>query len=209
MTAATLLTFALAACALAITPGPDMLMVLTRSLAQGRAAGLVAMLGISLGCYVHALVAGLSLSGALLLGPLVFELIRWAGAGYLLWLGIQCFRGSGGVQIPAQDLPKTHLRSVFAQGFLCNVLNPKVALFFLALFPQFMLPDPGMALPQALLLASILNVAGLLVLTPIALMAGRFGEWLGRRPGFLAWQNRLLGLVFAGLALRLVLDTRR
>ncbi len=209
MTAATLLTFALAALALAITPGPDMLMVLTRSLAQGRAAGLVAMLGISLGCYVHALVAGLSLSGALLLGPLVFEIIRWAGAAYLLWLGIQCFRGHGGVQIPAQTLPKTHLRSVFAQGFLCNVLNPKVALFFLALFPQFMLPDPGMALPQALLLASILNIAGALVLTPIALMAGRFGEWLGRKPGFLAWQNRFLGLVFTGLALRLVLDARR
>lgn len=209
METATLLTFAAAALALAVTPGPDMLMVLTRSVAQGRLAGLVATLGISLGCYVHAAIAGLSLSGVLILAPYAFEAIRWIGAAYLLWLGWQALRGSGGLQLGDQAAPRIALLAVLRQGFLCNVLNPKVALFFLALFPQFMEPNPDTALVQAIVLASVLNVAGSLVLVPVALLAGRFGDWLRRRPGFLKWQNRLLGLVFAGFALRLAFDARR
>lgn len=209
MDTATLLTFAAAALALAVTPGPDMLMVLTRSVAQGRLAGLVATLGISLGCYVHAAIAGLSLSGVLILAPYAFEAIRWIGAAYLLWLGWQALRGSGGLQLGDQAAPRIALWAVLRQGFLCNVLNPKVALFFLALFPQFMEPNPDTALAQAIVLANVLNVAGSLVLVPVALLAGRFGDWLRRRPGFLKWQNRLLGLVFAGFALRLAFDARR
>ncbi len=209
METATLLTFAAAALALAVTPGPDMLMVLTRSVAQGRLAGLVATLGISLGCYVHAAIAGLSLSGVLILAPYAFEAIRWIGAAYLLWLGWQALRGSGGLQLGDQAAPRIALLAVLRQGFLCNVLNPKVALFFLALFPQFMEPNPDTALVQAIVLASVLNVAGSLVLVPVALLAGRFGNWLRRRPGFLKWQNRLLGLVFAGFALRLAFDARK
>lgn len=187
-----------------------MLMVLTRSVAQGRFAGLISTLGICLGCYVHAVIAGLSLSGVLILAPYAFEVIRWLGAAYLLWLGWQALRGNGGLQLPANEAaPSLSLWAVLRQGFLCNVLNPKVALFFLALFPQFMEPNPETALLQAITLASVLNVAGALVLVPVALLAGRFGEWLARRPGFLKWQNRLLALVFAGFALRLALDARR
>lgn len=205
----TLLTFALAALALAVTPGPDMLMVLTRSVAQGRLAGIVSTIGICLGCYVHAVIAGLSLSGVLVLAPYAFDAIRWLGAAYLLGLGWQALRGSGGLQMPQQAAPRLAPWAVLRQGFLCNVLNPKVALFFLALFPQFMEPDPDTALLQAVVLASILNVAGCLVLVPVALLASRFGDWLRRRPAFLTWQNRLLGLVFAGLALRLAFDSRK
>ncbi|MEL3888692.1 LysE family translocator [Ferrovibrio sp. MS7] len=209
METATLLTFAAAALALAVTPGPDMLMVLTRAVAQGRMAGLVSTLGISLGCYVHAVVAGLSLSGVLLLAPFAFDAIRYAGAAYLLWLAFQALRGSGGLQLEQGTVAPISFWAVLRQGFLCNVLNPKVALFFLALFPQFMEPRPDTALQQALILASILNVAGAIVLVPVSLLGSRFGDWLRRRPGFLAWQNRLLGLVFAGLALRLAFDARR
>lgn len=209
METATLLTFAAAALALAVTPGPDMLMVLTRSVAQGRLAGLVSTLGISLGCYVHAAIAGLSLSGVLILAPYAFDAIRWLGAAYLLWLGWQALRGSGGLQLADHAASRISLWAVLRQGFLCNVLNPKVALFFLALFPQFMEPNPDTALAQAIVLASVLNVAGSLVLVPVALLAGRFGDWLRRRPGFLKWQNRLLGLVFAGFALRLAFDARK
>jgi len=209
METATLLTFAAAALALAVTPGPDMLMVLTRAVAQGRMAGLVSTLGISLGCYVHAVVAGLSLSGVLLLAPFAFDAIRYAGAAYLLWLAFQALRGSGGLQLEQGAVAPISFWAVLRQGFLCNVLNPKVALFFLALFPQFMEPRPDAALQQALILASILNVAGAIVLVPVSLLGSRFGDWLRRRPGFLAWQNRLLGLVFAGLALRLAFDARR
>lgn len=207
----TLLTFAAAAFALAVTPGPDMLLIMTRSVAQGRTAGFITLAGISAGCYFHALVAGLSLSGVLLLAPVMFEIIRWAGAAYLLYLAVQALRGAGGFQPPAKDgrqsaIPLTVL---FRQGLLTNILNPKVALFFLALFPQFMQPDPNTAVLQALLLASVLNVAGFIVNGAIILAAGRLGEFLGRRPGFVRWQNRLLGGVFAALALRLALDARR
>lgn len=208
MDAATLLTFAAAAFALAITPGPDMLLVMTRSVAQGRVAGLVTLAGITAGCFFHALVAGFSLSGVLLVAPVMFEIIRWAGAAYLLWLGIQAFRGAGGFRPPRAGAPRLPMAALFRQGLLTNILNPKVALFFLALFPQFMQPDPQTAVWQALLLACVLSTAGGLVNGGIALVAGRLGEWLAQRPGFVRWQNRLLGCVFAALALRLAFDRR-
>ncbi|WP_341705713.1 LysE family translocator [Ferrovibrio sp.] len=209
MDLATLLTFAAAAFALAITPGPDMLLVMTRSVAQGRVAGLVTLAGITLGCFGHALVAGFSLSGVLLVAPVMFEIIRWAGAAYLLWLGVQALRGAGGFRPPQPGAPRLPLGSLFRQGLLTNLLNPKVALFFLALFPQFMQPDPDTAVAQALLLACVLSAAGALVNGSIALVAGRLGEWLAARPGFVRWQNRLLGGVFAAMALRLAFDARR
>lgn len=212
MDLANLLTFTAAAFALAATPGPDMLLVMSRSVAQGRTAGFVTLAGISLGCYFHALIAGLSLSGVLLLAPVMFEIIRWAGAAYLLWLAVQAFRGAGGFQAPgAKDglAQRPALTALFRQGLFTNMLNPKVALFFLALFPQFMRPDPETALAQALILASVLNVAGGLVNGGIIMAAGRLGEFLSSRPTFLRWQNRLLGGVFAALALRLAFDARR
>lgn len=208
MDAATLLTFALAAFALAATPGPDMILVTTRSVAQGRAAGLVTTAGICCGTYFHALIAGLSLSGVLLLAPVLFEIIRWAGAGYLLYLAVQAFRGAAGFQPPDPSAPRLPLWPLFRQGLLNNVLNPKVAVFFIALFPQFMVPDPQTAVAQALLLASMLNVIGGAMLVGIVLAAGRLGEFLATRPGFLRWQNRLLGTMFAALALRLAFDRR-
>ncbi|QDO96690.1 LysE family translocator [Ferrovibrio terrae] len=208
---ATLLTFTLAAFALAATPGPDMLLIMTRSVAQGRMAGFITLAGISLGCYFHAIIAGLSLSGVLLLAPVMFEIIRWAGAAYLLYLAMQAFRGAGGFQAPAAKdgmAPRIALGVLFRQGLLTNILNPKVALFFLALFPQFMQPDPDTAVAQALILASVLNVAGGLVNGGIIMAAGRLGEFLSSRPAFVRWQNRLLGGVFAALALRLAFDRR-
>lgn len=211
MDLATLLTFTAAAFALAATPGPDMLLVMTRSVAQGRVAGFVTLAGICLGCFFHALIAGLSLSGVLLLAPVMFEIIRWAGAAYLLYLAWQAFRGAGGFQAPAKNgsLPRSSLMTLFRQGLITNILNPKVALFFLALFPQFMQPDPETAVAQAMILAGVLNVAGGVVNGGIILAAGRLGEFLLSRPGFVRWQNRLLGGVFAALALRLAFDARR
>ena len=205
----TLATFAVASVALALTPGPDMLLVMTRSLAQGRAAGLITLSGITVGCYIHGLVAGLSLSGAILIAPMIFDLIRWVGAAYLVWLAVGAFRGTGGVVLPRAGMPKLAVGSLFRQGLLTNIFNPKVALFFLALFPQFMRPDPDTVVMQALVLACVLSTIGFMVNGGIALVAGRFGEFLSTRPGFVRWQNRLLGTVFAALALRLFLDARR
>lgn len=208
MDLATLLTFTAMAFALIVTPGPDMLLLMTRSVAQGSLAGFVTLAGIFLGCYFHALVAGLSLSGALLISPVTFEIVRIAGAAYLLWLALAALRGSGGFQAPSAEAPRVALGAVFRQGVLTNILNPKVALFFIALFPQFMIPDPDTALAQAMVFASVLNLVGLFVNGAIILAAGRFGAFLARRPGFVRWQNRLLGGLFAALALRLAFDRR-
>jgi threonine/homoserine/homoserine lactone efflux protein len=205
----TLITFTVAAVALALTPGPDMLLVMTRSLAQGRTAGLVTLAGITVGCYLHGLVAGLSLSGAILIAPMIFDLIRWVGAAYLIWLAVAAFRGTGGMVLPGGQGSSLPVGSLFRQGLFTNVLNPKVALFFLALFPQFMRPDPGTVVMQALVLACVVSVVGFVVNGSIALVAGRFGEFLSTRPDFVRWQNRLLGSVFAALALRLAFDARR
>lgn len=208
MDLATLVTFTAMAFALIVTPGPDMLLLMTRSVAQGALAGFVTLAGIFLGCYFHALIAGLSLGGVLLLAPVTFDIVRIAGAAYLLWLAVGALRGSGGFQAPSADAPRAALGAVFRQGLLTNILNPKVALFFLALFPQFMIPDPQTALAQAMALASVLNLVGLVVNGAIILAAGRLGAFLARRPGFVRWQNRLLGGVFAALALRLAFDRR-
>lgn len=205
----TLLTFTVAAVALALTPGPDMLLVMTRSLAQGRVAGLITLAGITVGCYVHGLIAGLSLSGAILIAPVIFDLIRWVGAAYLLWLAIGAFRGAGGVMLPRGPAARLAVGALFRQGLLTNFFNPKVALFFLALFPQFMRPDPDTVVIQALILACVLSTVGFVVNGGIALVAGRFGAFLSTRPAFVRWQNRLLGGVFAALALRLAFDMRR
>lgn len=206
--AATLATFAVMAFALVVTPGPDMLLLMTRSVAQGTAAGFATLAGVFAGCYFHGLVTGLSLSGALLIAPATFEIVRIAGAAYLLWLAVAALRGTGGFRPPAADAPRAALGAVFRQGLLTNILNPKVALFFLALFPQFMVPDPSTALAQAMVFASVLNVVGLFVNGAIILAAGRFGAFLARRPGFVRWQNRVLGCLFAALALRLAFDRR-
>ena len=186
-----------------------MLLVMTRSLAQGRMAGLITLAGITVGCYVHELVAGLSLSGAILIAPMIFDLIRWIGAAYLLWLAAGAFAAPARLVLPREGMPKLQFGLLFRQGFLTNVYNPKVALFFLALFPQFMRPDPNTVVMQALILACVLSAVGFVVNGGIALVAGRFGEFLSTRPGFVRWQNRLLGGVFAGLALRLAFDARR
>ncbi len=208
MDVATLVTFTAMAFALIVTPGPDMLLLMTRSVAQGPLAGFVTLAGIFLGCYFHALIAGLSLGGVLLISPVTYEIVRVAGAAYLLWLALAALRGSGGFRAPSADAPRVAPGAVFRQGLLTNILNPKVALFFLALFPQFMRPDPGTALAQAMVLASVLNLVGLAVNGAIILAAGRLGAFLARRPGFVRWQNRLLGGLFAALALRLAFDRR-
>lgn len=203
MDLATLLTFAAAAFALALTPGPDMLLVMTRSVAQGRVAGLVTLAGITVGCYGHALVAGFSLSGVLLIAPVMFEAIRWAGAAYLLYLGVQAFRGAGGFQPPSANAPRLPLWSLFRQGLLTNLLNPKVALFFLALMPQFISAQSSSKVLAFVALGVSFIVLGLVWCLTLALGAARLRAALLRRPSMATLLNRIAGTLFIALGLRL------
>jgi threonine/homoserine/homoserine lactone efflux protein len=206
VTVSTLLLFAGATLALALTPGPDMLFCLSRSIGQGRQAGFASLLGIATGLYVWAGATALGLASLITLVPTAYHAVRLAGAAYLAWLAWQAFAGHDALSV-AGAVPRVPLLRLFRQGLVTNLLNPKIALFFLALFPQFVDPARGAALWQVLVLASVFNLIGFCVNGAVILAAGRLVDWLRRRPGVARYQRWFMGTVFGGLALRLALET--
>ncbi len=203
-----LLLFVGAGLLLNVTPGPDLLYILGRSVSQGRAAGVVSALGIGAGCLVHVTGAALGLSALLLALPLAYDVVRWAGAAYLVILGVKALR-SGGSALEVQALAPVSPRRIFLQGALTNVLNPKVALFFLAFLPQFADPARGPLAPQLLLLGAIFAVNGTLVCIAFALFASQLGAWLRTRYGVSRLLDRATGGLFVALGVRLALLDRR
>ena len=204
----TLALFAAACLALAVTPGPDMLLVASRSAAQGRAAGFMALAGIQAGLYCHALAAAFGLSGLFLAVPYAYDAVRYAGAAYLAFLAWQALRGgvvSPGAPPRAVDPArrKTAAGQAFRQGLVTNLLNPKVALFVLALFPQFVRPEAGSVAGQILVLATVLNAIGFAVNGAVVLAASRVGAVFTGHGRFGRAPQYLLAAVFAGLAARL------
>ena len=205
---ATLAVFSAAALALACTPGPDMLLILSRSVAQGRGAGFASLLGAQAGIYCHAVAVALGLAELFRAVPLAYDAVRYAGAAYLLVLAVMAFR-SGGAPLVPRAVPRLSLAAVFRQGLFTNLLNPKVALFALALFPQFVTPDGGPVALQILVLATVLNVVGLLVNGALVLGASRLSRAMAGRTRWKRAPQLALGAVFSGLALRLALDGGR
>src|SRR5260370_41861712 len=153
--------FAIACLALTAAPGPDMLLIASRSVSQGRASGFATLAGIQAGTYCHALAAAFGLSQLFLAVPLAYDVVRYAGAAYLLYLAWKTFRSTGTVLSPTKGLPRHSIATVFRQGLLTNLLNPKMALFVLALFPQFVRPADGAVALQIMVLATVLNLLGL------------------------------------------------
>jgi threonine/homoserine/homoserine lactone efflux protein len=203
-----LLLFVGAGLLLNVTPGPDLLYILGRSVGQGRGAGVVSALGIGAGCLVHVVGAALGLSALLLALPLAYDAVRWAGAAYLVYLGVRALRSRAGA-LEVTALSPVSLRRVFFQGAITNVLNPKVALFFLAFLPQFADPARGPLAPQLLLLGAIFAFNGTLVCIAFALVASRVGEWLRTRYQVSRLLDRMTGGLFVALGLRLALLDRR
>jgi threonine/homoserine/homoserine lactone efflux protein len=203
-----LLLFAGAGLLLNVTPGPDLLYILGRSVSQGRRAGLVSALGIGAGCLFHVTAAALGVSALVLAVPVAYDVVRWAGALYLVWLGVKALRSQGGA-LEVQALEATSPRRIFVQGVITNALNPKVALFFLAFLPQFADPAAGPLAPQLLLLGAIFTVNGTLVCLLFALFAARLGEWLKTRYGVTKLLDRATGGLFIALGLRLALLDRK
>ncbi|MEP6678362.1 MAG: LysE family translocator [Betaproteobacteria bacterium] len=203
----TWLLFCVACAALAATPGPNMLFLVSRTLAQGRGAGFVSLAGTSTGFALHALAAALGLSALLAAVPLAFEVVKWAGAIYLAWLAVVMWRASDETQA-ASVAPRVARVAMYRQGLLTAVLNPKVAVFQLALFPQFVDPSHGSVLQQSLVLAAtqlVIVVAGDSACVFAATGARR---WFARRPGWSRWSKRALAGVFGALAARLALQSR-
>ena len=182
-----------------ITPGPDMLYVIARSASQGRAAGLVSSFAIATGSLVHLTAAVLGLSAVIMYSAMGFMVIKWAGAAYLIYLGVRTLLKAR-QQEDRQVLRRESLHRIFAQGVLVNVLNPKVALFFLAFLPQFATPGSDLFIWQIIFLALLFNFTGTTVNCLVAVFAGYTGQWLSRR-GVRRAQSWLGGCVFIALGL--------
>jgi threonine/homoserine/homoserine lactone efflux protein len=206
---ATLTLFAAACLALTATPGPDMLLIASRSVSQGRAAGFASLAGIQAGTYCHALAAALGLSQLFLVVPVAYDIVRWAGAAYLLYLAWKTLRSEGTLLAPTATLARHPVGRIFRQGLITNLLNPKMALFVLALFPQFIQPDAGPVTVQILVLATVLNLIGLGVNGVVILTASRLGRRLARAGRWQRLPQVLLATVFFGLACRLAIADRR
>lgn len=199
--------FMLAALALNLTPGPDMAYVATRTLAEGRRAGLASAFGIGAGALVHTALAALGLSSLLHHAPLAFEMVKYAGAAYLVWIAVRLWRDRGAADA-AGEAPRIGTARAFAEGALTNLLNPKVALFFLALLPQFVDAERGGVAGQMLLLGLAFNTSGTLVNIAVAVLTDRARGAVRTSDLAARLLRRLAAVVFVGFAVRLALAQR-
>jgi len=203
-----LLLFVIAGLVLNFTPGPDLLYITARSLGQGWRAGAASSLGIAAGCLVHTAAAALGISVLLAASPLAYDAVRLAGAAYLVFLGVQALRRRAAPGTVA-ELPPDSPRRVFWQGFTTNVLNPKVALFFLAFLPQFADPARGAFALQVLVLGLIFIANGLWVCLLVARSAAAMADWARRKAGAMTWIQRGSGALLVGLGLHLAVNGRQ
>lgn len=200
----------LAACvALVLTPGPNLLYLMSRTLCQGRKAGLVSLLGTSTGFLFHILAAALGLTALFVAVPMLYDLLRWAGAAYLLWLAFDSFRGKGGGLFTTRKLPPEPTSRLYRTGLVTSILNPKVALFYAALFPQFVVVAKGHVFFQSMFLGVTQIVIACVGDALFVLAAATVSRWLAARPRWARVQRYLQGGVFAAIAVRLALDDRR
>lgn len=200
--------FLLASWALNIAPGPDMLYVIARSAGQGRSAGLVSVLGIATGSLIQTCIVALGLASILAAVPLAYDLVKFVGAGYLIYLGVRALL-SRQHSLIAPTVERTGLWRIFAQGVITNVLNPKVALFFLAFLPQFTSPAYGSVPLQIIILGTIFNVSGTAVNIMVSLFSSLLGNWLKSHARTSKVLNWLTGGIFIGLGVRLAFLQRQ
>lgn len=206
---ASLLTFAAIALGMVLTPGPNMIYLISRSIAQGRIAGLISLGGVALGFVFYMLCAAFGITALVMAVPFAYDTIRIAGALYLVWLAWQAVRPGGSSPFEVRSLPRDGPRKLFLMGFLTNLLNPKIAVMYLSLLPQFIDPAHGSILGQALALGMTQIIISIFVNAIIAISAASTAIFLTRRPTFAVIQRWMMGTVLAGLAVKMVTETRR
>jgi threonine/homoserine/homoserine lactone efflux protein len=204
-----LLGFALISLGMVLTPGPNMIYLISRSITQGPGAGIVSLGGVALGFIFYMLCAAFGITAFLFAVPYAYDALRFAGAAYLLWLAWQAVKPGGRSPFQVRQLKVDGPRKLFAMGFVTNLLNPKIAMLYLALLPQFIDPVQGSVLTQSLALGSIQIAISVSVNAMIALAAGSIALFLGRRPSWLLAQRYLMGTVLAGLAMKMAFEARR
>jgi threonine/homoserine/homoserine lactone efflux protein len=207
--AAPLAGFALVALGLVLTPGPNMAYLVSRAITQGPAAGLVSLGGVGLGFIIYLLLAAFGITAMLFAVPVAYGVLRAAGAAYLAWLAWKTLRPGGSSPFELRALAPDSPRRLFAMGFLTNLLNPKAALLYLSLLPQFVEPTRGHVLEQTLLLGAVQISVSLIVNACIIGGAGTVAQFLQGRPAWASAQRYLMGSVLGALAARMALDSRR
>ncbi|MFI7516191.1 LysE family translocator [Micromonospora echinofusca] len=204
-----LVGIALVALGMVLTPGPNMVYLVSRSVTQGRRAGLVSLLGVAAGFGVYLAAAVAGIATVFVLVPALYTAVKLAGAAYLLWLAWQALRPGGQSPFAPQPLPPDGARRLFTMDLVTNLLNPKIAILYVSLLPQFIDPARGHVAAQSLLLGSTQIAVALTVNGLIVLSAGSLAGFFARRPLWLRVQRLVMGTVLAGLAVRIAADRSR
>lgn len=197
--------FVAASVLLALAPGPDIVYVLTRGIAQGRKAGLAAAAGFATGCIFHTLLAVLGVAALIRSSPVAFDVVRYAGAAYLVWIGIQALRHASSFSLATEGGDAKALATIFKQSVIGNALNPKVTLFFLSFLPQFVNTEAGRVEMQMGLLGVVFMLVTIVVFGAIAYFSGFLGDALRRNPAIAKRLNVFAGVTFIGLGIRVAL----
>ena len=192
-----LVLFIVSSLALLIVPGPAVLYIVTRSLSQGRAAGLASMAGVNAGALTHTVAAALGLSAILVSSALAFSMVKYAGAAYLIYMGVRQFFSKGAFE--QIEFKRDSLGKIFSQGYVVSIFNPKLALFFFAFLPQFVDASRGSPTVQMLLLGLLFVLLAAISDGLYALLSSTLFGWLNRNPRFLSRQKYVTGSVYVGL----------
>ena len=208
MVTAAIVGIAIVALGLVLTPGPNMIYLVSRTLAQGRTAGLISLLGVAAGFGVYLVGSAIGLTALFATVPMLYPVLKFAGAAYLLYLAWQAFRGDKAVFM-AQALKPDSNRRLFTMGMVTNLLNPKIAVLYVSLLPQFIDPARGNVAAQGLTLGLVQISIALTLNCLIVLSAGQIARWLARKPTWLRVQRWFMASVLAVLAMRLVIDRGR
>jgi len=204
-----LIAFGLIALGMVLTPGPNMIYLISRSISQGRKAGLISLGGVVLGFFFYMLCAAFGITALVLAVPYAYDALRFGGALYLLYLAWQAVRPGGRSPFHVKALPKDSPRRLFAMGLVTNLLNPKIAVMYLSILPQFISPEQGSVLTQSLIFGFTQIMISVSVNSLLVTMAGTIAVFLAGRPLWLVVQRWLMGTVLAGLAVRMVTEARR
>ncbi len=200
--------FLTAAIVLNLAPGPDIAFIMGQTVRGGRKTGFAAMAGIWTGAFGHVLMAAAGLSAILATSAVAFSVVKWVGAGYLIWLGIQALRSDGSGFIAEGIKSSTKLMPIYRQGVVVALLNPKVAIFFLAFLPQFVVPGAGPVWAQLFLHGSLIIVVAAFIEPPLILAGEKLTNKLRSSPKFGLWLDRSLGAILVALGLRLAMEQR-
>ena len=204
-----LIAFAMISLVMVLTPGPNMIYLISRSICQGRVAGLISLGGVALGFVFYMICAAFGITAMVMAVPYAYDTLRIAGAIYLLWLAWQAIRPGGKSPFQVKDLPKDTPKKLFTMGFLTNILNPKIAVMYLSLLPQFINTEHGNVLTQSFMLGITQITVSLSVNAIIVISSGTIAYFLAKNPSFALFQRWVMGCVLTTLAIKILSEARR